>query len=81
MKKLSKEPKVYTANGLRNYLNKKFKYKKSLEKFTDQDVQGYITRGKLPKYLGGSIIQESNVVEGVRTYKLSKSNEKDKVSK
>lgn len=37
------------------WLNKQFK-KKNGSTFTAQDVQGYVRRGKLPKYLGGNRI-------------------------
>lgn len=39
-----------------NWLNEKFKEKKSGLKFTAQDVQGYVKRGKLPRYIGGNSI-------------------------
>lgn len=38
------------------WLNDTFKEKKSGLKFTAQDVQGYVKRGRLPKYLGGNSI-------------------------
>ena len=47
----------FTLTGLKDYLNEKFTDKKSGKGFTAADVQGYIQRGKLPDYLGGTEIK------------------------
>lgn len=76
---MSKEKKqMYTASGLKDYLIERFKTKKTLEPFTPQDIQNYIRRGYLPKYLGDIKIEETKGVRGIRTFKLIE-NDKSKV--
>ena len=58
-----------TLTRFRDYLNKN-KVKKSGSVFTTGDIQGYITRGKLPKYLGGNIIETNSKIEGIKLYNL-----------
>lgn len=72
----------YTARGLRDYLNEKFKEKKTGRSFTDQDVESYTRRGHLPKYLGGNVLEEvkdDDVIMGSKTFRLFKLS--DKVAK
>lgn len=47
---MSKE--LYTLTTLKNYLNDRFKVKKSGEPFRISDVQQYVKRGRVPYYLG-----------------------------
>jgi hypothetical protein len=49
------------------WLNKE-KAKKSGEKFTSADVQGYVRRGRLPKYLGGNKIEKAG--ENCKSYNV-----------
>jgi len=60
--------------GLRDYLNEKFQ-KKNGKKFTVGDVQGYISRGRLPVYLSALQISEVTDVRGIKIYKLEKHKE------
>lgn len=65
--------KVFTLSGLRDYLNKNFKQKKSGTSFNLTDVQQYISRGFLPIYLGGNLLEEvkeKNIVSSARYYKI-----------
>jgi hypothetical protein len=79
---IKEKKQTFTANGIRKYLNENFKCKKTLKQFTDQDVQGYIRRGNFPKYvMGGRKIEEMNNVRGVRTFKITIDDDKDKVLK
>lgn len=59
--------KLVTLTTLKHYLNLS-KRKKSGEAFTNSDVQSYIRRGHLPRYLGGNSIEPSEEVEGVKLY-------------
>ncbi len=43
---------IYNLTSLTEYLNNTYTNKKSGKKFKREDVQGYIRRGYLPKYLG-----------------------------
>ena len=53
------------------WLNKEYVIKKSGEPFTTSDVQGYINRGYLPRYLGGHTIKvDSSLVKGVNSYSI-----------
>lgn len=58
-----------TQTAIVKWLNDKFK-KKTGRAFTTGDVQGYIRRKQLPKYLGGSRISSSNVANGVKLYNI-----------
>ena len=51
-----KDKNLMTLTSLKEWLNEK-KTKKTNNKFTVSDVQGYIKRGKLPDYLGGNLIE------------------------
>ena len=46
-----------TMTGILHWLENEHKVKKSGEPFTLQDVQGYVTRGQIPDYLGGHEIE------------------------
>jgi hypothetical protein len=62
-----------TLTGIKNYLKKTHVTKKSGEKFTCTDVQGYIRRERLPAYLGGNEIQKSpTAVTGAKLYNIVK---------
>lgn len=66
-----------TLSRLANYLNNKWGNKSTGKKFTAQDAQGYINRGKLPLEYGGEwIIFEESLYEstGSKTYSLQKEN-------
>lgn len=54
---------------LRDYLNENL-IKKSGTKFTISDVQGYIRRGHLPKYLGNQDILLNNKFKGIKIYNV-----------
>ena len=54
---------------LRNHLNVYF-IKKSGTKFTISDVQGYIRRGHLPKYLGNQDITLNQKFKGIKIYNV-----------
>lgn len=63
----------YTLTGLRDFLNKGFKGRKVNGKdFTVSDVQAYIKRGYLPRYLGSIDIVpfKLETVQGVKLYRL-----------
>ena len=62
-----KDKNLMTLTSLKEWLNEK-KTKKTNNKFTVSDVQGYIKRGKLPDYLGGNLIELYYLVKGVKTY-------------
>ena len=63
--------KIYNLTTLTEYLNETFKNKKSGEPFKRNDVQAYIRRGYLPRYLGAQrIIQVKDLPGSV--YKLAK---------
>ena len=47
-----------TLVGIRNWLNEEFKIKKSGQIFKIEDVQGYIRRGYIPRYLGNYKIEK-----------------------
>ena len=55
--------------ALRDYLNQNFK-KRNGNLFSISDTQGYISRGKLPAYLGASKIILNENVKGIKTYFL-----------
>jgi len=59
MKKID-ENKVFTLCTLRDYLNKKFKQKKSGKQFNILDIEQYVNKGHLPVYIGGFVIKEIN---------------------
>jgi len=58
-----------TLTVLTRNLNK-VSTKKSGGKFSTSDVQGYVRRGRLPKYLGGQSITASKEIEGVTLYNI-----------
>jgi len=60
-----------TLTFLVSYLNENYK-KKTGKKFTISDVQSYIRRGHLPKYLGGNIIVLNSEIKCVKLYNLKK---------
>jgi hypothetical protein len=59
---------VYNLTSLTKYLNNKFGNKKTGKLFNTTDVQFYVIRGKLPKYLGGNKIEK--VAGELKLYKL-----------
>jgi hypothetical protein len=59
----------FTLTTLVKFLNSE-KVKKSGNKFTISDAQGYIRRGHLPKYLGGSCISLNDSIEGIKLYNI-----------
>jgi len=59
----------YTLTGLKDYLQEKYGGKGTGGNvgFTDQDIQGYIRRGKLPDHFGGDKIKQGKqLVKGGR---------------
>lgn len=63
----------YTARGLRDHLNDKFKEKKTGKIFSDQDVESYLRRGHLPKYLGGNVlveVKDQDIIMGSKNVRL-----------
>jgi hypothetical protein len=59
-----------TLTVLTKFLNE-VTVKKTGEKFTTTDVQGYVRRGRLPKYLGGqNIVLADNKIEGIKLYNI-----------
>lgn len=60
-----------SLTGLVRYLNEKFK-KQSGKQFTTGDVQQYVTRGSLPKYLGKISVVTDKSVSDVKLYNLVK---------
>lgn len=59
-----------TLTVLTKFLNA-VKVKKTGEKFTTSDVQGYVRRGRLPKYLGGqTIVLSDDKIEGIKLYNI-----------
>lgn len=59
-----------TLTVLTKFLNE-VTVKKTGEKFTTTDVQGYVRRGRLPKYLGGqTIVLADNKIEGIKLYNI-----------
>jgi len=58
-----------TLSALVKFLNET-KVKKTHNKFTVSDVQAYINRGHLPKYLGGNIILKNTESLGVSLYTI-----------
>lgn len=46
----------YNLTGIRNYLNNKHGRKSTQKPFTVSDVQGYLSRGRIPAEYGGEKI-------------------------
>ena len=65
------EEKTYSLTTLTEYLNEQFKGKKTGEPFRRNDVQAYIQRGYIPKYLGDVSIIHIKDLPG-KIYKLVK---------
>ena len=65
---------TFTLVSLMGHLTDIVKLKESGEPFTPQDVQAYISRGYLPKYMGDWKIytQASRAIGGKKEYKLIK---------
>lgn len=60
-----------TLTGLTTWMNDQFK-KQTGKPFTTNDVQKYISRGRIPEYLGGNEVESDNSVIGVKLYKVHK---------
>ena len=60
---------IYNLTSLTEYLNNTYTKKKSGKEFKREDVQAYIRRGYLPKYLGNINIITLNGFP-VKMYKL-----------
>lgn len=69
---------LYSLTTLTAYLNERFQVKKSGEPFTTGDVQQYISRGYIPKYLGNIRIKKD---PGYPTNIYSLVEEKDELGK
>lgn len=74
MEKEIKEGKQLTLTGITYWLNENFK-KQSGNDFTTGDVQSYIRRGYLPKYLGNYIIVRDKKLSSVKIYNVIKKDE------
>jgi hypothetical protein len=64
-----------TLSRLAVYLNNRWGCKSTGKKFTAQDAQGYITRGRIPYEYGGElVILDEGLLEstGVKAYRLEK---------
>jgi hypothetical protein len=63
---------IYTMSSLRDELNKKFSKKKTGQSFTVTDVEAYVSRGYLPKYMGYNIIEEvlNPIKSNYKVYKV-----------
>jgi hypothetical protein len=60
-----------TLTELTKFLNESERFKKNSGKpFKTHDVSQYIKTGHLPVYMGGSIIDKSNVTKSVKLYNL-----------
>jgi hypothetical protein len=59
-----------TLTGIVKWLNETYSKKKTGQPFRINDVQHYIRRGNLPKYMGGNRIIKDNTIEGVGLYKI-----------
>lgn len=62
---------LYTLTTLADYLNNTYGSKRTGKKFTQGDVQSYIRRGYLPKYLGTINIVQKKDLPG-KVYQLVK---------
>jgi hypothetical protein len=60
--------------GILLWLNEEFKVKKTGKPFNNSDVQGYILRGGIPKYIGGgyTIVSTKESKYTNRTYNIVK---------
>ena len=58
-----------TLTTFTKFLNNE-KKKKNGKSFTIGDVQGYIRKKRLPKYLGGNYILIDNEIDGVTLYNI-----------
>lgn len=61
----------YTLTGLLIYCQERALRKRGGGEFTISDIQGYVKRGKFPKYLGGMEIKkttDNNLVKINPTY-------------
>lgn len=68
----------YTLTDLRNYLNDRFKYKKTGKSFSIADTQLYIKRGYIPKYLGNvKIKKDTKIGSGTKLYTLVETAKKE----
>ena len=67
----------FTLTQLTEYLNKKYKEKKSGKPFTTTDVQMYEVRGGLPKYLGDFSSERINIKPGLHLLRLTENKDKD----
>lgn len=73
---LLKEGKDFTYTRLADYLNEIHKTKKSGKIFFPQDIQQYLVRGNLPKYLGGQKISRVKNSSGLKIIRIHGSLEK-----
>ena len=69
MKENLNEVKLLSLTGITNWLNENFK-KQNGEKFKTVDVQSYIRRGYLPKYLGDYSIKREKKIEQAKLYNI-----------
>lgn len=66
---MSKKENNLTLTELTKFLNSHYT-KKTGEKFTTGDTQGYIRRGSLPDYMGEVSIEKNDSIPGVKLYNL-----------
>lgn len=65
-----KEGKDFTYTSLAAYLNEIHSAKKSGIAFNPQDIQQYLVRGNLPKYLGGQKIARIDNASGLKIIRI-----------
>lgn len=66
-----KEKNTLTLTGMTHWLNENFK-KQSGNEFTTSDIQSYIRRGYLPKYLGNYSIHRDKKFKDIKIYNIKK---------
>lgn len=72
---------LYSLTTLTAYLNERFKVKKSGKPFKFEDVQQYIKKGRIPRYLGDITIEKVTQFTSNNAYKLIEKIEKDELGK
>lgn len=67
---------IFTLTGMVVYLNENFK-KQSGKLFTTSDVQSYIRREYLPKYLGDFSIKRDKKFKDFKIYRIIQNDKKE----
>jgi hypothetical protein len=66
-----------TLTTMVDFLNDRFKFKNNGSKFQITDAQQYITRGKLPQYLGNFEVVKNENISSVKLYNILEKVEND----